>query len=221
MIKKLPFKEHLQEYESWFDRHPAVYESELAALRHVWPAGNQLKSLEIGAATGRFSSALKVTEALDPESCLLEKAEARGVVNTMPGKAEDLPYASKQFDVVFIGTSIHYFTDTAKALKEAYRVLKNSGKLIVAFIDKKGIIGKEYAARKADDLFYSTANFLTVGEMQMRIINAGFIHLDFYQTLFGSLESIQTIQDCRSGYGEGSYVIIKAEKPGYDFPWPR
>ncbi len=220
MIKKLPFKEHLQEYESWFDRHPAVYESEIAALHQVWPTGNNLKSLEIGAATGRFSDALKITEALDPESCLLEKAEARGI-NTMPGRAEDLPYASSQFDIVFIGTSIHYFTDTGKAIKEAYRVLKNSGKLIVAVIDKKSEIGKEYMTRKNDDLFYSMAHFPTVGEMQMEIINAGFIHLEFLQTLFGPLESIQTAQHCKSGYGEGSYVIIKAEKPGYDFPWPR
>lgn len=219
MIKKLPFKEHLQEYESWFERHPAVYESEISALRQIWPTGSKLKSLEIGAATGRFSCDLKITEALDPESCLLEKAEERGV-NTMPGRAEDLPYASNQFDIVFIGTSIHYFADPGKAFREAYRVLRNSGKLIVAFIDKKSEIGKDYSSRGNDDLFYSMIHLFTVGEMQMEIINAGFIHLEFFQTLFGPLDSIKTVQPYKSGYGEGSYVIIKAEKPGYDFPWP-
>jgi len=218
MIKKLPFKEHLQEYESWFERHPAVYESEISALRQIWPVGTNLKSLEIGAATGRFSCDLKITEALDPESCLLEKAEERGV-NVMPGRAEDLPYASNQFDVVFIGTSIHYFTDTQKALKEACRVLRNSGKLIIAFIDRKSEIGRDYSSRSNDDLFYSRAHLYTVGEMQMEIINAGFIHLDFFQTLFGSLESIKAVQPYKAGYGEGSYVIIKAEKPGFDSPW--
>lgn len=219
MISKLPFKDHIQEYEAWFDRHPAVFESELAALRAAWPKGPRLKSLEIGAATGRFSSELKITEALDPESNLLEKAADRGI-NTMPGRAEDLPYESNQFDVVLIGTCVHYFDNTAKALKEAYRVLRNSGKLIVAFIDKSSEIGSSYEKEKSKSTFYSMARFFTVGEMQMEMVNAGFIHLEFSQTLFGPLDSIQSVQPCKSGYGEGSYVIIKAEKPGYDFPWP-
>ncbi|MCG2616289.1 methyltransferase domain-containing protein [Terrimonas sp. NA20] len=218
MISHLSFKDHLHEYESWFDRHAYVFESELAALRKVWPQEPGLMSLEIGAATGRFSKELKITEALDPDSSLLLIAESRGV-HIMPGMAEELPYASNQFDVVFIGTSIHYFANPPKALKEAYRVLRNSGKLITAFIDKDSEIGKSYESRKDHSTFYATARFFAIDELENEIVNAGFVSLELSQTLFGSLDNIQQLQDSKSGYGEGSYIIIKAEKPGYDYPW--
>jgi SAM-dependent methyltransferase len=219
MNNHLPFKEHVQEYEAWFDRHTAVFESELLALREIWPRGNDLMSLEIGAATGRFSKELKITEALDPESSLLEKATERGV-RTMPGMAEDLPYAANQFEIVFIGTSIHYISNLPKALAEACRILRNSGKLITAFIDRESRIGSSYEAAKKDSLFYAPARFFTVAEIQKQIIDAGFVNLTITQTLFGNLNDIREVQACKSGHGEGAYIIIKAEKPGYDLPLP-
>jgi SAM-dependent methyltransferase len=217
MNNHLPFKEHVQEYESWFDRHAAVFESELQALRETWPKGHDLMSLEIGAATGRFSKELKITEALDPESSLLEKAAERGV-STMPGIAEDLPYAANQFEIVFIGTSIHYITNLPKALKEAYRILRNSGILITAFIDRDSQIGRFYEVAKKDSLFYAPARFFTVAEIEKQITDAGFVNSTITQTLFGSLDDIMEVQSCKSGHGEGAYIIIKAEKPGYDLP---
>jgi SAM-dependent methyltransferase len=219
MANHLPFREHVQEYESWFDRHAAVFESELRALREIWPEDNDLMSLEIGAATGRFSKALKIREALDPESNLLQKATERGV-STMPGMAEDLPYAANQFEVVFIGTSIHYITDLPKAFAEAYRILRNSGKLIIAFIDRESQIGKFYEAAKKDSLFSAPARFFTVKEIEKQLIDSGFVNLTITQTLFGSLDGIREVQPCKSGHGEGAYIIIKAEKPGYDLPLP-
>ena len=219
MKNHLPFREYVQEYESWFDRHTAVFESELLALRETWPKGNNLMSLEIRAATGRFSKALKITEALDPELSLLEKAAERGV-STMPGMAVDLPYAANQFGVVFIGTSIHYITNLPKALKEAYRILRNSGKLITAFIDRDSQIGKSYETAKKDSLFYAPARSFTVAEIEQQIIDAGFMNLTITQTLFGSMDDIVEVQPSKSGHGEGAYIIIKAEKPGYDLPLP-
>lgn len=41
---------------------------------------------------------------------------------------------------------------------------------------------------------------------------AGFANLQIIQTLFGELEEINEVQDSRQGYGEGSFVVVKAVK---------
>ncbi|MGQ9673958.1 MAG: hypothetical protein ACUVV5_12660, partial [Candidatus Aminicenantales bacterium] len=44
-------------YDEWYDKHPALYQSELAALRKVVPSGT---GLEIGVGTGRLAVPLAV-----------------------------------------------------------------------------------------------------------------------------------------------------------------
>ncbi len=43
-----------------------------------------------------------------------------------------IPYPSGAFDLVFYGLSIHYLKDILPTLKEAYRVLKNKGRLVIS-----------------------------------------------------------------------------------------
>jgi ubiquinone/menaquinone biosynthesis C-methylase UbiE len=43
-----------------------------------------------------------------------------------------IPYPPGTFDLVFYGLSIHYLKDILPTLKEAYRVLKNKGKLVIS-----------------------------------------------------------------------------------------
>ena len=41
---------------------------------------------------------------------------------------------------------------------------------------------------------------------------AGFKNLVFNQTLFGELDEISQVQLPKSGFGEGSFVVVKADK---------
>src|SRR5689334_21983127 len=117
MLTDLPFNAHAAEYDAWYEKYPAVFESELAAIRNAWPQGPTIQSLEIGTGTGRFNRALNITEGLDPSEAMCAIAEERGAT-TLRGFAEDLPYGDVQFDVVLLNC-LNYLENPEKAMKEA------------------------------------------------------------------------------------------------------
>ena len=139
-----PFDQLADRYDSWFDRHAAVFQSELEALRKVVPKSGE--GLEVGVGSGRFSAVLGIKTGVDPSEKLLSMAKLRGV-NTHKGKAESLPFPAGQFDYVLLGTVLCFLDDPLKALSEAKRVLKPNGILIIAMLDKYSKLVKSYVAR--------------------------------------------------------------------------
>lgn len=211
MHKDLPFNTHTAEYDSWFDQHPGVFKSELAAIRQAWPDGNNLMSLEIGSGTGRFAEALQITEGIEPAANMNAVAEKRGV-NTLSGIAEDLPYGDLEFDVVLMNCCISYLQDPDRALEEVYRVLKYGGCLLLGFIDRNSPIGKYYENKRAYSVFYRNAVFYSAEQVEEKLRNAGFRQMSFSQTLFHSLNDTDLPEPVKSGFGEGSYVLVKTIK---------
>ncbi len=53
----------------------------------------------------------------------------------------------------FFITSICFIDNPAKALQEAYRIIKQNGDLIIAFIDKESLLGQKLTAEKHDSKF--------------------------------------------------------------------
>jgi ubiquinone/menaquinone biosynthesis C-methylase UbiE len=107
---------------------------------------------------------------------------------------------------------ISYFDDLQVAFKEAHRVLKKNGVLVVGFLDRESTIGKEYEQRKATSIFYKSARFYSVDKVLSELKQARFRHFNFCQTLFQSLNEIKELEPCKIGYGEGSFVVIQARK---------
>jgi ubiquinone/menaquinone biosynthesis C-methylase UbiE len=210
MLRDLPFNAHAAEYDAWYEKYPAVFESELAAIRNAWPKGHNIQSLEIGSATGRFNRALNITEGLDPSEAMCCIAEERGV-KTYRGFAEDLPYGDLQFDVVLMNC-LSYLENPGKAFKESYRILKYGGSLLLPFIDKDSQIGKYYESKKDQSIFYRQASFHSVSELEEKLRKTGFHGLAFTQTLFNELDKIVKVEPVKPGYGDGSYILIKAIK---------
>lgn len=211
MIEKKLFSDHIKEYEAWFKKYPFVFKSEVTAIKKLLPKVKSLRGLEIGPATGRFSKALGIKEGIEPSEKMREMAKKKGifVVNAL---AEDLPYKSLQFDFVLMNFCISYFDNLPQAFKEALRVLKKGGCLIVGFIDKDSKIGEYYRDKKSSSIFYKDARFYSVSKIEKELKNAGFIDLQFSQTLFHDLDKIKTTEMPLPGYGKGSLVIIKANK---------
>lgn len=210
-----PFQYHVAEYEEWFEKYPYVFRSELAAIKKIWPAKEELISLEIGSATGRFAQALGIKECIDVSPNMAAIAEARGV-NTTLGFADDLPYLDGQFDVVLMTFCISYLKHPQKVLSEVFRVLKDKGCFILGFIDKHSRIGNQYEKNKDSSIFYNNARFYTVKEIQDYLLAAGFTNLSFSQTLFAGLDTTVSIEESIGGYGKGSYVLVRAVKNMYE-----
>lgn len=211
MKKQFAFDDHVDEYEEWYDHYPSVFQSEVEALREVLPQGEQLTGIEVGLGTGRFSEALGIKEGVEPSVKMRERAIDRGI-EIIDGMADHLPYGDYRFDFVLMNFVISYFDDLHVPFKEAHRVLKKDGVLVVGFVDKDSLIGMEYEKNKDESTFYKNARFYTVNKVLSELGKAGFKHAVIRQTLFGSLDEIKTVQPSKPGYGEGSFVIVGARK---------
>lgn len=209
MPKIEPFEEHTSTYDNWFVRHRFVYESELEAIRTQLPqSGN---GIEIGVGTGRFAAPFGIKFGLDPSHKMSLIAQKRGI-HVIRGVAEALPLKSSTFDFVLMVTTICFVDDVVFSVREINRILKASGSLIIGFIDKSSRVGKMYETHRADDVFYRVATFYTIKEVIYILRKTGFKDLGFVQTIFKPLPDIDKIEPVKPGYGEGSFVVIRALK---------
>lgn len=211
MIRTLPFNDHVAEYEEWFEKYPFVFQSEVEAIRNFLPAGNNIRGIEIALGTGRFSKELGIKEGIEPAFNMRALALKRGI-DVMSAEAEHLPYKDMSFDFVLMAFCISYFESLPKVFKEAHRVLKNRGSLIVGFVDKDSTIGKFYEQRKPKSIFYKQATFYSTKKIAEQLNKTGFKTPEFAQTLFHALDDTKEFEPAKSGYGEGSFIVIKAIK---------
>jgi ubiquinone/menaquinone biosynthesis C-methylase UbiE len=209
MAKTKPFDEHASEYEQWFDDNYYVFRSELEAIRRVLPTGE--KGMEIGIGSGIFAVPLGIKEGVEPSQPMRKKANERGIY-PVDGVAEELPFADKSYDYALMVTTICFVDDIKKAFEEARRILKENGNLIIGFVDKNSPVGKSYIKNKNKSLFYKDAVFYSTEEVYRYLWETDFAIEKTYQTVFGMLDEITKKQECLSGYGKGSFVVIKARK---------
>jgi len=98
--------------------------------------------LDVGAGTGRLSVTLfrrgaKVT-ALDVSVKMLERLHKKSpTINIVEGDAENLPFESESFDLVTTAFVVVHLKDPSIFFKEAERVLRSGGELIITNINQK------------------------------------------------------------------------------------
>ena len=210
MPKVESFEKNVDKYEAWFDRNRAAYASELEAVRALLPKSG--KGLEVGVGTGRFAAPLGIRVGVDPAKAMGKLAMERGI-EVRFGVGENLPCKNSSFDFVLLVTTICFLDDVPAAFGEAYRVLKSGGSILVGFIDRESSLGKVYEQRKQDSEFYRDATFLSVSEVMRHLKQAGFRGFVFRQTIFQNPTEMKEPDPVRSNYGEGSFVVVRAEKP--------
>lgn len=146
MPKIEQFEKYSNEYDEWFDNHSDVYAVELEAIRQlISPAG--AKGIEVGVGSGKFAVPLGIKIGVEPSEKMASKARLQGI-DVYSGIAEELPFSDELFDFVLVVTTICFVDDVSKSLKEACRVLKPDGFIIVGFIDRESEIGKQYSEKK-------------------------------------------------------------------------
>lgn len=209
MIKTAAFEAHTEEYEAWYNTYNFVYESELLAIKELLPKTGM--GIEIGVGTGRFAYRLGIKKGVEPVANMGLIAKERGI-EVISALAEALPISKAQFDYVLFVT-IEHLADPEMAFKEAHRILKPGGALVVAFIDKNRPIGLLYEKNRNKSIFYKDANFYSVDEVLHFLEAQEFSNFEFVQTLFGkNLEECNVLQRPVEGYGKRSFVVVRAYK---------
>lgn len=201
------YNANAQDYDLWFDKHPQAYEAELAAIKSLLPQG---KGLEIGAGGGRFTKPLGITDGLEPSAEMRKVAAKRGL-NFVEGYAENLPFADESYDFALFITSLCFVKDIKKSLSEATRVIKNDGKILIAFIEKTSQLGQEYEKHKEQSPYYKYATFYSAEELETLLKELGFTNFEYRQTLFADLPQDE-IHPVKKGKDEGAFIVLEASR---------
>jgi len=209
MPKTGPFDNYSDEYDDWFVINKYAFQSELNAIKKALPENGDV--IEVGIGSGIFAAPLGIKEGVDPSEAMREKAKRKDL-RVMDTVAENLPYADKSKDVVLMVTTICFVDDIYKSFKEVHRVLKDDGHFIIGFVDKNSPIGKFYLEQKDENVFYKDAIFFGTEELYEILKDTGYKINNTYQTVFGKIEEINKVQNVLVGYGQGSFVVIKAQK---------
>lgn len=107
------------------------------ALASLLPPG--MVVADVGCGTGAFTAMLapvaKRIYAIDREPLMLDAARARlgdlGNIDYRLGEAESLPLEDSSIDLVVLGLVLHHIEEPDRAMREAARVLKTEGVLLV------------------------------------------------------------------------------------------
>lgn len=201
------FDGHHRRYEEWYVTHGAAYCSELLAVRALLP--RQGYGLEIGVGTGRFAAPLGVTVGIEPSPAMLEYARERGI-HAVQGVAEQLPFADESFDYALSVTTICFVNDIRTMLREARRVIRPDGCLILGFVDRGSELGRRYLDTQRESVFYRNATFHSAEEIEQLLRETGFPCQEWVQTLSAPLPDIVEIEPFRGGHGDNAFVVVKA-----------
>lgn len=147
----------------------------LSLIANVYPHRNDLKILNVGAATGYSSEFLskfgKVTSIeYDEACCLFVKEELQ--LEFIQGSVTDLPFQDGEFDLVCAFDVIEHVSDHTKAVEELKRVTCEQGNIVVtvpAFMflwSRHDVINqhfRRYRKQELVGLFKSTGEILRTG----------------------------------------------------------
>lgn len=173
MAKTESFDLHSDAYEEWFEKNPLIYADEVQTLKRL--VGKSTNGLDIGMGSGRFALPLGIEIGVEPSKVMRKIAISKGL-HPIEGSAEKLPFNDETFDFAIMITVICFVDDPLKALREAYRVIRKNGFLIIGIIDKNSFLGQTYEAAKDESRFYSKVTFYSAQEIMTLAQKAGFLN---------------------------------------------
>lgn len=151
-----------------FDRVSRVYDL-LPIPTHPEALAERLEGLEgplvdVGGGTGRFTERLvgEPRLVLDPSAGMLARARERGL-GAVRGVGQAAPLASGTVGAVTVTEAFHHFEDQRAVLREAARVLRGDGVLLIEEIDPTSLLGR--AVELGEHLIGFQSTFLEPGEL--------------------------------------------------------
>jgi SAM-dependent methyltransferase len=214
------------EYDAWFDlegKH--IFAIEASAFKGILPKLPK-PWLEIGVGSGRFAQYLGIETGLDPSIKLLDMASKRGI-NVFLGRGEEVPIANESLGTVFFIVTICFVDSPLKVLKEANRLLKRDGRLVLGLVLRESPWGEFYQVKKGKGhRFYKHANFYSYEETERLLEQGGFKAERVLSTLFQRPGEVNHMESPQEGFSPNAgFTIIQAVKyprgsSGYEEDWP-
>jgi SAM-dependent methyltransferase len=198
-----PFEKFSDAYDRWFDEHAEMYTAELQAVRQAIPTSASA-SLEVGVGSGKFAGPLGIPVGLEPSGKMAAKAQRQGI-SVCRGVAEELPFSSEAFDLLLMVTTICFVDDAGSSLREAFRVLKPGGWVVIGFVDRNSDLGRRYVAKRGSSRFYGMATFFSSKEVLDLLGRAGFRVDEIRQTLVPGMAARTVLR----GFGRGAFVVVR------------
>jgi len=207
------FDTEADRYDQWFesDEGKAIFGIEQACLRALLPSCEG-RWLEVGVGSGRFATALGISNGLDPSSAMLALAARRGI-DIVRGLGEELPYRDGMFDGILLVTALCFVTDAKQTLWECHRVLRRNGILILGIVPAESPWGQLYAAKgREGHPLYSKAEFFTCRRAVKSCADAGFV-LDKASSCLPTPPGEEPSPDLEEGVNEAAgFVAMRFRK---------
>jgi tRNA-Thr(GGU) m(6)t(6)A37 methyltransferase TsaA len=201
-------------YDAWYDSDEGrpLYESELRCLLPL-VEDSPKPILEIGVGTGRFAMHLPDVIGIDPSLNALKVAGKRGV-KTVHGCGEHLPFEDKTFGCILIVVTLCFVKDPLAVLREAKRVLKSDGSIIIGLVPRDSSWGSLYEEKgKAGHPLYSNARFYTVKEIENMLQTTRLKISRIRSTLLQRPDEQRKIEDSVEGPArDAGFLCIEVKK---------
>ena len=204
------------EYDSWYltDAGKHVLEVENNLLLKIIGDVSNLKVLDVGCGTGIHSKVVSdlgndvIGVDLSDEMLKVAIKKANTNLSFLKMDSTNLLFSDNTFDLVISLAMIEFVRDPLKVLKEAFRVLKPGGFLVIGTIQKGSKFAEMYESKVfQDNTVFKYASFYTKEELKN--MYPGF-YVSSKECLFNSYEEIlnnPTLDDLENGIG--SFIIHK------------
>ena len=208
-----PFDSLASAYDAWFEEEgKLIFDIEVSAFKEVSPLLAK-PWLEIGVGSGRFAQALGIKVGIDPSVKLLDMAKRRGITVFL-ARGEEQVFNKETFGTVFLIVTLCFVDSPSDVLREAHRILKLGGKVVLGLVLRESPWGKFYQGRKQEGhRFYKYATFYSCQEVERLLIDSGFTIEKIVSTLFQKPGEVSEVEASAEGFsGEAGFTIIVAKK---------
>jgi ubiquinone/menaquinone biosynthesis C-methylase UbiE len=203
-----------EKYDSWYDSEDGrlLYESELLCLKPLVERAPAL-ILEIGVGTGRFAMHFSGVTGVDPSPNSLRIAGKR-CVKTIQAYGEDLPFRDNTFGCILIIVTLCFVQNPLDVLKEAKRVLKKEGSIIIGLVPKDSPWGIFYEEKKKQGHpFYREATFYSLADLGNLLEKTGMRITSIRSTLLQRPYEPRRIEEPVEGYvKDAGFLCIEVKE---------
>jgi len=159
-------------FSGWYDRFaPSIDAEELRAGLALADRDVE-RVLDVGGGTGRGAGAIEGTDrvVVDAAAGMVRESRRKGL-EAVRGDAARLPFADESVDALLVVDAFHHFGDPDGALREAARVLRPGGVVVVRDFDPTAPVGRLIEA--GERLWGFDSTFVAPERLARRMGSAG------------------------------------------------